>query len=141
MIYQPGSGKQRPQVWLRSPNGTHNTGVTQVFKMADDSERRLPLENELDAMVRGMSSTWDTREDALVKAVEDGKYLWAEVDLDHYKDSLSRCMKLMNDYSETSSLRSTMKGEIEALNTRSSRSGVVHDELVGPSGFMTTPQY
>ena len=104
---------------------------TVLFKGADDPERAQPLEAEIDIMVHGMSKTWDTREDQLVKAVEDGKYLWVEVDLDRYKDAANQCLKIWAEATKPPAIRNTLRGEIEALNSRTARSGVVHDENQG----------
>jgi hypothetical protein len=141
VVYQPAMGKQKSQVWLRGANSKRNTGVSVLFKMADDSERRAPLESELESMIKGMSSTWDDREDQLVQAVEDGKYLWVEVDLDHYKDASNYCLKVLDNFPETASLRGSLRNELDDLNARASRNGVVHQDEAAPSAFMSTPQY
>lgn len=141
VVYQPPSGSHAAQVWVRGAATGKNSGVSVLFRNTDDPEKRAPLEAELDAMVRGMARAWDTREDQLVEAVEQGKYLWVEVDLDHYRDAALKCQKRLNSAPETASIRSAITSEVEALNSRAVRSGTVHDEIFKPSGFLTTPQY
>lgn len=141
VVYQPGADNKPAQVWLRGPSNGHNAGVTSLFKAADDSEKRALLVTDLDAMARGMARTWDSREDQLVQAVEEGKYLWVEVDLNHYKNAASQCMKYLDDASETAAVRNSLHAELDLLNDRAGRNGVVKDQVVAPNGFMTTPQY
>lgn len=140
VIYQPASGSRKPQVWLRKAGGQTGLGVTPVFKNADDAEKRSNLVSELDVMIKGMASTRDTREDQAVQAVEQGKYLWVEVDLDHYKDAVKKCQKKLSDSSETAKLRVSLDSELEALNGRSNKSGTVQDEADRPV-FQGAPQY
>lgn len=142
VVYQPSVDNKRAQVWMRGPSNGHTAGVTVLFKAADDQEKRAALVSELDSMARGMAKTWDSREDQLVEAVEQGKYLWVEVDLDHYKAAANQCSKILTESSETAPIRNDLHSEIDLLNDRAARNGVVKDQQIGaPSGFMTTPQY
>jgi hypothetical protein len=144
VIYQPGEESKRGQVWLRGApqnGGSHNAGVGVLFKGADDPDKRASLEGDLDSMVRGMAPTWDSREDQLVQAVEAGKYVWVEVDLENYKNAANKCLKRLDDNSETANLRASIRTELQALNHRAAQTGIVRDDTVVPSAFMTTPQY
>lgn len=141
VVYQPGAQNRKAQAWIRGPSGEKTSGITTLFKNADDPEKRAMLESDVDSMVRGMGRTWDLREDQLVEAVEKGKYLWLEVDLDHYRDAAKKCEKQLGDAPEGAGIRSSIGAEIEVLGSRAPRSGVVRDEIFKPSNLMSTPQY
>lgn len=113
-----------------------------MFKDGDDPEKRAALLSEVTSMTRGMAITWDQREDQLVRAVEEGKYLWVEVDLEHYLDAAKGCLVELQESPENAPLRRSLQAEIEALRRRAGGAGIVHDrQMAAPSGLLTTPQY
>jgi len=138
IIYQPANAVHGPKVWVRNAS-SQSSGVSILFKNSDDPSKRAPLEAELQAMTQGMATTWDNREEKLVKAVNEGKYLWFDVDIDDYQDAVTQCVRSLGQAPEAQALRGTLQSEAAQLGQRASQTGVVRD--VHPSAFMSTPQY
>lgn len=119
VIYQPADSNTHAQAWMRGASRSANPGVTPLFSQADDSQRRAPLETELNQMIQGVSGTLNQREEKMVHAAESGKGLWLEVDPDHYRKALSTCLGSLPDAPELSSLKTSINNALSSLKDHS----------------------